>query len=487
MRHKNQLYIDKYVLKMLKGMLEKGVVLAMMERFAAYLKKWLNKSRRKPIVLRGARQVGKSTLVHQFALTNGLNLHEINLERHLELNAVFKTLDMDNIIREIEAVVGANIQKPGSILFLDEIQATPYALQALRYFYEERPDLPVISAGSLLEFTLLDHNFSMPVGRIEYYHLGPMTFREFLVALEPNLEKYIASFSMNKEIPDSAHKKLLKRQREYIFTGGMPEAVLAYKETQSITDVSDVHRSIVETYQDDFSKYAKHRELGLMQQVFRQIPRNVGKKVKYSNISREHRSKDVKTVVDLLTQARICHKVFHSHCSGLPLYSDINENAYKLIFMDIGIVNYISGNDWITIQSFIDSDLVNEGPLAEQFIGQHLATQKNEAPRMCYWLREGKSANAEVDYVIAQGNLILPIEVKAGKSGSLKSLHQFAFQKKAELVVRFDLNKPGIQNVQHLATTMKGTQPVQFRLLSLPLYLIEILPHIIDQLRLEGR
>lgn len=459
----------------------------MMKRFAEEsLKKWLDKHRRKPIVLRGARQVGKSTLVRQVAMANGLHLHEINLERHLELNNIFKTLDMDIIIREIEALVGANLRKSETILFLDEIQATPYALQALRYFYEERPDLPVIAAGSLLEFTLLDHNFSMPVGRIEYYHLGPMTFREFLLALDPNLEKYISSFSLNKYIPDMAHKQLLKRQREYIFTGGMPEAVLAYKETQSISDVSEVHRSIVETYQDDFAKYAKHRELVLMQQVFRQIPRNVGKKVKYSNISREHRSKEVRTIIDLLTQARICHKVIHSHCSGLPLYADINENTYKLIFMDIGIVNHISGNDWITIQSFIDSDLVNEGALAEQFIGQHLILHKNESPRLCYWLREGKSANAEVDYVISQGNLILPIEVKAGKSGSLKSLQQFILQKNAGLAVRFDLNKPGIQNVRHLATTREGTQAVEYRLLSLPLYLVEILPQLIDQLRMEA-
>ncbi len=459
----------------------------MMRRFSeAYLNKWLYGHRRKPIILRGARQVGKSTLVRQFAKANGLYLHEINLERHLELDNIFRTLDMDIIIRELEALVGANLQNPEIILFLDEIQATPYALQALRYFYEEWPDLPVIAAGSLLEFTLLDHNFSMPVGRIEYYHLGPMTFREFLLALEPNLEKYISTFSLNKDIPDMAHKQLLKRQREYIFTGGMPEAVLTYKETQSITDVSEVHRSIVETYQDDFSKYAKHRELVLMQQVFRQIPRNVGKKVKYSNISREHRSKEVRTVIDLLTQARICHKVIHSHCSGLPLYADIHENTYKLIFMDIGIVNHISGNDWITIQSFIDSDLVNEGALAEQFIGQHLILQKNEAPRLSYWLREGKSANAEVDYVISQGNLILPIEVKAGKSGSLKSLQQFVFQKNAGLATRFDLNKPGIQNVRHLATTREGTQAVEYRLLSLPLYLVEILPQLIDQLRLEA-
>ncbi len=458
----------------------------MMKRFTGdYLKKWLHKKRRKPLILRGARQVGKSTLVRRFAAENKLKLHEINLERHLPLDTVFKTLDMNRIISELETLVGANILAPGGLLFLDEIQATPHALQALRYFYEDHSDLPVIAAGSLLEFTLLDHNFSMPVGRIEYHHLGPMTFREFLLAIEPRLEGYISSFSMDKALPDSAHRKLTQRQREYMFTGGMPEAVLAYQETQSITDVSDVQRSITDTYQDDFSKYAKQRELLLMQQTFRQIPRNVGRKVKYSNISREHRSKEVKAAIDLLSRARICHKVQHSHCSGVPLYADVNENTYKLIFMDIGMVNHICGNDWITLQSFIDRDLVNEGSLAEQFIGQHLTILKNEAPQLCYWLRQGKSNNAEVDYVISQGNLILPIEVKAGKSGSLKSLHQFVFQKKVNLAVRFDLNPPGVQTVQHTVATADGNRTITFKLLSLPLYLVEALPELIDRMRRE--
>lgn len=458
----------------------------MMYRFAEdYLKKWLRKTRRKPLVLRGARQVGKSTLVREFALKNKLSLHEINLERHMDMNEIFKTLDVEYIIRELEAVIRSDIQKPDSVLFLDEIQATPYALQALRYFYEERPDIPVIAAGSLLEFTLSDHNFSMPVGRIEYYHLGPMSFKEFLHALEPELEKYVSGYMINKHIPVSAHKNLLRKQREYLFTGGMPEPVLAYKETGSVTDVSDIHRSVAETYQDDFSKYAKHKELALMQRVFKYIPRTIGKKIKYSNVSRDHRSKDVKAVIEMLAKARICHKVFHSHCSGVPLYAEINENIYKLVFMDIGIANHICGNDWITIRSFIETELVNEGTLAEQFVGQHLIMLRNEAPRVCYWLREAKSANAEVDYVISQGNLVLPVEVKAGKSGSLKSLHQFVLHKNADIAVRFDLNMPSLQRAQYVTSTGKGNKTASFRLLSLPLYMVEELPRLIDQLRVE--
>lgn len=459
----------------------------MMYRIAEdHLGKWLKRKRRKPLVLRGARQVGKSTLVRQFASKNDINLNEINLERHLYLNDIFKTLDIDGIIKELDAITGANIQKPGSLLFLDEIQATPYAIQALRYFYEDKPHLPVIAAGSLLEFALADHHFSMPVGRIEYYHLGPMSFKEFLHAIEPELIKYISTFSIQETIPASAHQMLLKRQREYLFTGGMPEAVLVYKESESFSEVSDIHRSIADTYQDDFSKYAKQKELVLLQRVFRYVPRSIGKKIKYSNISREQRSKELKAIIELLTKARICHKIFHSHCSGLPLHADIDEKTYKIIFMDVGMVNHICGNDWITVKSFNERNLINEGALAEQFIGQHLIALKNESPRLTYWLRESKSANAEVDYVISLSNLILPIEVKAGKSGSLKSLQQFVLQKRVDLVIRFDLNMPGIQNVRYTTRTKAGNNSVAFRLLSLPLYLVEELPNIVDQLRITG-
>ncbi|MDM8536786.1 ATP-binding protein [Desulfobacterales bacterium HSG17] len=457
----------------------------MMYRFSGeYLQQWLKKKRRKPLILRGARQVGKSTIVRMFAQQNRFELCEINLEQHMYLNDIFKTLDIEYILQELEAVLGTDIRKPGALLFLDEIQATPYALQSLRYFYEQRPSILVIAAGSLLEFTLADHHFSMPVGRIEYYYLGPMTFKEFLNAVEPGLGKYITGYEIGKTMPVSAHEKLKKRQRQYFFTGGMPEAVLAFKETGSFTEVSEVHRSIAETYQDDFSKYAKQKELALLQKVFRYLPMTLGKKIKYSNISSEHKAKKIKTAIDLLEKARICHRIYHTHCSGLPLYADINERAYKIVFMDIGIVNHICGNDWIYINSFMEKELVNEGALAEQFIGQHLIAVKNQAPQLCYWLREGKSANAEVDYVISQGNLILPVEVKNGKSGSLKSLHQFVLQKKTDIAVRFDMNMPGIQEVEHTAATKLGNDTASFELLSLPLYMVEELPRLIDQIRI---
>ncbi|MCG8614837.1 MAG: AAA family ATPase, partial [Desulfobacterales bacterium] len=402
--------------------------------------------------------MGKSTLVRELARKNNKKLIEINLERHLFLDDIFKTLDVDAALREIEALSGIPVSGPGIILFLDEIQATPHALQLLRYFFEEKQEIPVIAAGSLLEFTLADHSFSMPVGRIEYMHLSPMTFKEFITAVEPPLTRYIDEFSITSPLPAAAHEKLKKRQRDYVLIGGMPEAVQAWCETESVREVADVHRSITETYQDDFSKYARSGQLALMQQVFRTIPRIVGNKVKYSNISREHPSKAVKDAIELLAKARICNRVYHSHCSGLPLGADIKATVFKLLFMDIGMMNHICGNDWTFLQSFPDHDLVNEGAIAEQVIGQHLLAVQNASPSLNYWVRQAKTSNAEVDYVMSHGPMVVPVEVKSGKSGSMKSLQQFVARKKVPLAVRFDLNPFSIQDIEHQIATASGLE-----------------------------
>ena len=423
-----------------------------MDRFSVeFLDRWIQSKRRKPLVLRGARQVGKSTLVRMFAKKQKLVLNEINLERHLELEPVFASLDITAIRGELEALLGRSITKPNAILFLDEIQATPSALPALRYIHEDMPDIPAIAAGSLLEFTLSNHNFSMPVGRIEYHHLGPVTFREFLQSVEPALCSYLDRLDFNTALPKAAHQKLLKRQREYLFVGGMPEAVQAFQESGSFEEASNVHRSITSTYEDDFAKYARRQELLRLQRTFRMIPRLVGQKVKYVNFSREDRSRDIKDAIDLLEKARVCIRVFASHCSGVPLNADINQFAYKLLFLDVGLMNHVTGVRWSDLNRLDDVKLVNEGAVAEQFIGQHLAylSQGIHPPEPVYWLREGRNTNAEVDYVVSSGPNIFPVEIKAGRSGSLRSLQQFAASGKSLTAVRFDTNPPSRQKVTH--------------------------------------
>lgn len=446
-----------------------------------FLDNWLRNKRRKPLMIRGARQVGKSTLVRKFAATRGMQLNEINLERHLDLDDVFATLDLGVIRRELEALLGGSLDTPESILFLDEIQATPRAIAALRYFQEDWPDLPVISAGSLLEFTLSDHAFSMPVGRIEVLHLGPMRFREFLWAVEPEMDGYLDELDFDRPVPKMAHRKLLDRQRQFLFVGGMPEAVLEYKESASLEQATAVHRRIASTYEDDFSKYARRGQLALMQRIFRAIPRHVGEKVKYVNFSRQERSRLVKGTIELLANARVCHRVFSSDCSGIPLDASIHEFVYKLLFLDVGLMNHICGTRLKALSTRDPIRMVNEGAVAEQFVGQHLVdfSRGIEKPSLVYWLREGRGSNAEVDFVIAVDGRVFPIEVKAGKSGSLRSLHQFVARGKSKIAMRFDLNPLSRQRVECQVPVGHNVVNETFDLFSLPLYAVEEIDRLV--------
>ncbi|MDD4204835.1 MAG: AAA family ATPase [Candidatus Delongbacteria bacterium] len=438
------------------------------------LKDWLNSYGRKPVIIRGARQVGKSTLVRMFAKNEGLDLVEINLEKYLFMNEIFKTFDIPVILRELEGIAGKTFNEK-SLLFLDEIQAVPNALACLRYFYEERKELPVISAGSLLEFTLSEHSYSMPVGRVDYRYLGPMSFNEFIYNLYPELKKYISSINEVKNMPDTIHKKLTEKFKEYLFIGGMPEAVLAYKETGSLESVKTVHRSICDTYLDDFAKYGKKsKELLLLQKLFRAIPQNIGDKVKYTNLSKEHKSVEVKSAVEMLIKARICNPVYGSDCSGIPLKATENREVYKLMFLDVGLVNHITGLDINNINSLDADSLINKGRIAEQFVSQHLINSEDmtRPSDLNYWLRENKKGNAELDFVEEIGGKIVPLEVKSGKSGTLKSLHQFvALKKDIKYAVRFDLNKYSNQTVrQKVITERREETEVEYILESYPVY-----------------
>ena len=443
------------------------------------LRNWFNSSRRKPLVLRGARQVGKSTLVDSFATETGHNLITINCEKHRQLDVVFQSLNVSRILIELEAVAGQGPIDSQAILFLDEIQATPNAIQALRYFYEERPELPLIAAGSLLEFALSDHQFSMPVGRIQYLHLGPLSFEEFVRAIEPERLSYLKALTPDDRLPDAAHDALCSLQRKYIFTGGMPEAVSVYKETNSLSEVSTIHREITETYVDDFAKYARNKDLALLQRIYLSIPRFLGQKIKYVNLARDERAAHVRGIIDLLIKSQVVIPIWHSHCSGLPLGADIDDTTFKLAFLDVGLANYICGAGWQDIVSSDNERLINEGGIAEQFIAQQLAWLGEGKPELTYWQREGRSTNAEVDFTCAFGKTIYPIEVKAGKSGSLKSIQQFILKKHAKQAVRFDMNQPSRQQVQQKAKTKEGAKEISYELISLPLYAVGELPRLL--------
>jgi predicted AAA+ superfamily ATPase len=410
-------------------------------------------------------------------------LFNVNLERYPELSQVFSSKEPEQILQQIEALPRMDRISHDMLLFLDEIQAVPEAIPALRYFYEERPELPVISAGSLLEFALSDHQFSMPVGRIQYLHIGPMNFTEFLAALgEDKLYHFIMHYELEQEIGAVVHQRLLQLLRSYYFVGGMPEAVAIFAETRSYREVSEVHNSIIETYREDFPKYAGSRNLNRMINVFNFAARHVGIKVKYSHFSRQEQSVTIKKDLELLAMARVISKVVHSHCSGLPLQADIDEKVYKLLFLDVGLMNAICGLNWRNLSQLDEMKLINEGAIAEQFIGQHLQALLTETPNreLTYWLREGRSSNAEVDYVLALKGNIIPIEIKSGATGRLKSLHQFMGNKQIPVAIRFDASLPTVNHINTVINVRQQRKKVSYPLISLPLYLVERLNEMVE-------
>lgn len=439
------------------------------------LESWAEASIRKPLLIRGARQVGKSTLVRLFAEHSGRKLHEVDLERHQELDGIFASRDTSRILSELEYLIGKGpIDDPASLLFLDEIQATPSAIAALRSLHEDRPGLPVIAAGSLLEFVLADHAFPMPVGRIEYLFMEPMGFEEFLEALdEKALLGLLRAHSLADEFPGTAHARLLRRLRDYMLVGGMPEAVGVFAETGSIAAAGSVHASILETYRDDFAKYGTRSEIAQLRRVYGFVPGAVGDKFKYSRVDSDARSRDVKRALELLVMARVVRRVTHTDATGLPLGATLKESAFKTYFLDVGLMNAACGIDRLTPEQVADARFVNEGAMAEQFIAQHLPllAPDDRAFTPTYWLREGRANNAEVDFVHQFGSDVAPIEVKAGKSGSLKSLQELVSARHYDRALRFDTNPPLLQRVSH--THSRGDDVVEFTLLSLPLYMVE--------------
>jgi predicted AAA+ superfamily ATPase len=254
----------------------------------------------------------------------------------------------------------------------------------------------------------------------------------------------------------------------------MPEAVQKSVDGPDLDRMLDVQASICETYQDDFAKYARDSQLALIQNLFRHVPVNAGTKVKYSNIDPHRPARQVREAIDLLVKAGVFYRVMHSDASGMPLNATVNPKFFKLYFLDVGLLNFLCGTKYIAPEAIRAMDFINKGNVAEQFVAQHLhfAGRVNCSPELFYWLREGKTGNAEVDFLAADAGGVLPIEVKAGQSGALKSLHQFVLHKKVSRAVRYDLNKPLRQTVACAASRGDGVTPVEFTMTSLPLYMV---------------
>lgn len=424
-----------------------------------FITNWFNSTAHKPLVLRGARQVGKSTLVRIFAEQHHLELAELNFERNFDYADLFKSNDPKQIVINLRLLLNKSIEPGKAILFLDEIQAAPNVLASLRYFQEEMPELHVIAAGSLLDFELASPSFSMPVGRISYLHLYPMNFNEFLRAVgEESLAEFIGTWQIADDIPLPIHNKLMGLLRQCMAVGGMPEAVKSFAEFSDYRKTEEIKQNLLATFSDDFAKYARHQDQNLIRMSFGKAPTLIGKKLKYSEISRDFPTPRIAQALNQLEKARVINKVIRTAANGIPLAAEENVKFFKLLFLDVGLVSTMLNISWQTLHE--DIMLINRGGLAEQWVGQELLSSFDSyaAPHLHYWAREARSSSAELDYVIEGSSQPIPIEVKAGKSGALKSLQLFMKEKQPNIAVRFNADLPSV---------LDDT----YKLLSLPLYM----------------
>jgi uncharacterized protein len=444
-----------------------------------FLSSWLKSSSRKPLVIRGARQVGKTWLIRHLAEMHDLKLIELNFEKRPAYATLFSSNDPEEILANITASLGVKIEPAKTLLFLDEIQAAPHLLAHLRWFAEEMPQLAVVAAGSLLDFALAEHEFSMPVGRIGYLYLEPLSFEEFLDATSHHeLRSYLQNYDWKLKIPEALHTQLMHLVKEYLIVGGMPAAVASWATEKSFEAINQIHFDLVTTYRDDFAKYHGRLAIEHLEDVMSSVPRQLGKKFIYKEANPDVATPPLKQALDLLEKARICHTILSSSANGLPLDAETNEKFLKVILLDCGLCSAALGLSLHQLKSIAELSMINSGGMAEQLVGQLLRTLSPAyiPPALYYWQREKQKAEAEVDYVIQHESEIIPIEVKAGTTGTLKSLHQFMGEKKKKVAVRVNSDFPSVGPVQ--IKDAFGNR-VEYTLVSLPFYLVGQLHRLI--------
>lgn len=387
---------------------------------------WKVSGFRKPLVVRGARQVGKTYSVCEFGKSHFEAFVQLDLERDRSLHRIFEgDLLAERLIRELEIHVNQRITPGQTLLFFDEIQACERALLSLRYFYEEVPELHVMAAGSMLEFALGEVSF--PVGRVSFEWMRPMTFYEFLNASGRGmLADQLPCISDVRPVSASIHEKIIDQFKLYLLIGGMPEAVKRYCLTGSLTESRAVHEEIFQSYLQSFVKYHQRADINSLDHIMRSIPSHVGSRLKYTRLDPDRRIEKTRGSLQIFERALLVHRIRSADANGLPLNSRASDKVMKLLFLDIGLMQYHSGIHPSEIMGAKDLAGVYRGAVVEQVVGQELlAAGGTENYQLFYWSREQKSSTAEVDYLYVRDGRIFPIEVKSGTAGKLKSLHIF--------------------------------------------------------------
>ncbi len=418
----------------------------------SYLIEWKNSANHKPLLLRGARQVGKSSAVKHLA-ESFPSFIELNLDQRQDLHQLFgENLNISEICMQLSAITGIEIVDGETLLFIDEIQSCPRAIASLRYFYEQRPGLHLIAAGSLLEFALAELP-SFGVGRIESLFMYPFSFDEFLAAngLHTLVEYKRNNGSPERPLPAPIYDRLVGQYKDFLLIGGMPEVVSTWVSEKSYAKCNLIQNDILLSYRDDFAKYKSRISPLILWQTLNAVAMQTGNKFVFSNVGEGLENRAIKEALSLLELAGIILSVTHTSANGIPLGAEANEKYRKFLIMDSGLMLALLHTHPSEIILSDTVELVNRGSLAEMSAGLEIAKYKNPRLRaeLFYWVRMAKNAQAEVDYIEIIDRRVTPIEVKAGLKGGMQSLRIFIENKHLQRGIRTSLENFGeYQDIQ---------------------------------------
>lgn len=429
---------------------------------------WKNTENRKPVILRGARQVGKTFVVNRLS-THFENFIDVNLERPRERELFHNFNTGQELVERILLYKGLTINKKNALLFIDEIQHSAEAIKALRYLHEDVNELSVIAAGSLLEVFSKREGFSFPVGRVKNLFLYPVNFREYLEAKNPPLAEKLLNMDLIKETTN--HDLLLRQFNEYAFIGGMPEALAIYLKTGSYSMLREIYDAIFMGYLEDVKKYSNLAKAKYLTHTIDRAPLYAGERITYEKFGESaYRSKEMKEAFDVLERALIVYRARPSTSTRIPIIEKMRRMP-KLFFLDVGLTNFRIGfKEFFSENTSLDN--AYRGKISEQVVAQEIVSQTYSRPSLNFWIRQ-KGA-AETDFLYPFKEFVIPIEVKSGKTGKLKSLHMFMEKNDHPYAVRIYSGKSRIDSI-------KLPSGKRFYLYSMPYYLLPRLDEAIDQ------
>lgn len=436
------------------------------------LEEWENADRHKPLILRGARQVGKTTLVNEFG-SHFENYLYFNMERNENVKLFEMDINIDDLVSMLFASLG-KIKKDGkTLIFIDEIQNSPKTIALLRYFYEQRPDLYVVAAGSLLE-NLIDVKVSFPVGRVQYLALRPCSFYEFLGAINKN--DLLAILSQKPELTVAFHEQLMHQFNQYAIIGGMPEAIQQYAETKDVVAIEDVYETLVQAYKDDAEKYVVGNKLtDTVRFILSYGWAFAGETITLGNFANSgYKSREVGDAFRLLEKAMLLELVYPVSSTQMPVIPETRRMP-KLIWFDTGLVNYQAG---IRSEIIGSTDMVDawRGHIAEQITAQELlALEDRVGQHRAFWAKPNNGA--EVDFVVSHDSRLYPIEVKSGTNSHLRSLQVFIDSSNVDVAIRIWSKPYSVDDIK----TVNGKT---FKLVNLPFYLIGRIHDILNAVSL---